>query len=76
MGLPKDHCIDARCISGNSNAVNNGDVYYYKKVHCHNRQIHKNTILKGGYRKHNQATHEVNYFNFVNLDLFFYIYVI
>ena len=61
-GLPKDHYIDARCISGNPNAVSNGDVYYYKKVRCHNRQIHKNTILKGGYRKRNQVAYEVKGF--------------
>jgi 5-methylcytosine-specific restriction endonuclease McrA len=57
--LPKEHYIDARCISGNPKAISNGDVYYYKKVRCHNRQIHKNTILKGGYRKRNQAEYEV-----------------
>ena len=50
-GLPKDHYIDARCISGNPNAVSNGNVYYYKKVRCHNRQIHKTNFIKGGYRK-------------------------
>lgn len=61
-GLPKDHYIDARCISGNPNAISNGDVYYYKKVRCHNRRIHKNTILKGGYRKRNQAAYEVKGF--------------
>ena len=61
-GLTKDHYIDARCISGNPNAISNGDVYYYKKVRCHNRQIHKNTILKGGYRKRNQAVYEVKGF--------------
>ena len=61
-GLTKDHYIDARCISGNPNAISNGDVYYYKKVRCHNRQIHKNTILKGGYRKRNQAAYEVKGF--------------
>ena len=60
--LPKDHYIDARCISGNPNAVSNGDVYYYKKVRCHNRRIHKNAILKGGYRKRNQAPYEVKGF--------------
>ena len=60
--LPKDHYIDARCISGNPNAISNGDVYYYKKVRCHNRRIHKNTILKGGYRKRNQAPYEVKGF--------------
>ena len=57
--LPKDHYIDARCISGNPLAVSDGTVYYQKKVRCHNRQIHKNTILKGGYRKNNQAPYEV-----------------
>lgn len=61
-GLPKNHYIDARCISGNPNAISNGDVYYYKKVRCHNRQIHKLTILKGGYRKRNQAPYEVKGF--------------
>ena len=58
-GLPKDHYIDARCISGNPKAVSDGTVYYQKKVRCHNRQIHKNTVLKGGYRKRNQAPYEV-----------------
>lgn len=58
-GLPKEHYIDARCISGNPNAVSNGTVYYQRKVRCHNRQIHKSTILKGGYRKRNQAPYEV-----------------
>ena len=54
--LPKEHYIDARCISGNPNAKSiDNVVYYQKKVRCHNRQIHKNTILKGGYRKSNQA---------------------
>ena len=60
--LPKEHYVDARCISGNPNAVSNGDVYYYRKVRCHNRQIHKNTSLKGGYRKRNQAAYEVKGF--------------
>lgn len=58
-GLHKDHYIDARCISGNPNAISDGTVYYQKKVRCHNRQIHKNTILKGGIRKRNQAPYEV-----------------
>ena len=57
--LLKDHYIDARCISGNPKAVSDGTVYYQKKVRCHNRQIHKNTILKGGIRKRNQASYEV-----------------
>lgn len=60
--LPKEHYIDARCISGNPLAVSNGTVYYQKKVRCHNRQIHKNTILKSGIRKRNQAEYEVKGF--------------
>ena len=58
-GLPKEHYIDARCISANPKAVSDGTVYYQKKVRCHNRQIHKNTILKGGIRKLNQAPYLV-----------------
>lgn len=61
-GLQKDHYIDARCISGNPSAVSDGTVYYQKKVRCHNRQIHKNTILKGGIRKRNQADYEIKGF--------------
>ena len=60
--LPKEHFIDARCISGNSTAASDGTVYYQKKVRCHNRQIHKSTISKGGYRKLNQAPYMVKGF--------------
>ncbi len=61
-GLPKEHYIDARCISGTPLAKSNGTVYYFKKVRCHNRQIHKCTINKGGVRKCNQAPYEVKGF--------------
>ena len=61
-GLPKEHYVDARCISGNPAAKPLGHYYFQKKVRCHNRQIHKNTILKGGYRKRNQAAYEVKGF--------------
>ena len=57
--LPKEHYTAARCISGNPKAISSGTVYYQKKVRCHNRQIHKNTILKGGIRKRNQAPYDV-----------------
>ena len=60
--MPQDHYIDARCISGNSTAVSDNTVYYQKKVRCHNRQIHQNTILKGGIRKRNQAPYDVKGF--------------
>ena len=57
--LSKEHYIDARCISGNPKAISDGTVYYQKKVRCYNRQIHKNTILKGGIRKRNQTPYDV-----------------
>ena len=60
--LPKDHFIDARCISGNPTAADNREVFYYRKVRCHNRQIHKCKINKGGCRKRNQAPYEVKGF--------------
>lgn len=60
--LPKDHYIDARCISGNPLAKPLGYVFYQKKIRCQNRQIHKANILKGGRKKLNQAPFEVKGF--------------
>ena len=60
--LPKEHYIDARCISGNPLAKPLGYVFYQKKVRRHNRQIHKCKINKGGYRKRNQADYMVKGF--------------
>lgn len=57
--LPKTHCVDARCISGHQEAEPLGYYFYKKKVRCHNRQIHKASILKGDVRKRNQAPKEV-----------------
>lgn len=60
--LPKDHFIDARCISDYPEAIHpwcKTVVYYQKKVRCHNRQIHKMSIGKEGYRKRNQADYIV-----------------
>ena len=68
--LPKEHFIDARCISGNPQATPLGYVFYQKKVRCHNRQIHKNTILKGGIRKKNQAPFIVKGFRLFDKVLF------
>ena len=58
-GLEKAHAVDARCISGHPDAEPLGYWYYQKKVRCHNRQLHKANILKGGVRKSNQAAKEV-----------------
>jgi hypothetical protein len=60
--LPKDHNIDAYCISKNIKAKRLDYHYYFKKVRCHNRQIHKAKILKGGIRKNNQAQYLVKGF--------------
>lgn len=60
--LPKEHYIDARCISGHPDAVSDGTIYYQKKVRCHNRQIHKFKVNEGGTRKLNQAPYLVNGF--------------
>lgn len=60
--LPKAHHIDARCVSGNPLAVSDGVVFKMKKIRCHNRQLHRATILKGGYRKRNQAEYRVKGF--------------
>lgn len=58
-GLPKEHCIDAYCIAGNLNAERTDSYYYLKKIRCHNRQIHKVNLLKGGRKKLNQAPYNV-----------------
>lgn len=53
--LPKEHYIDARCISGSPLAVSDGRLFLMKKVRRHNRQLYKDKILKGGIRKRNQC---------------------
>lgn len=57
--LPKEHYIDARCISGNPKAKSLDYYIYQKCVRRQNRQIHKNNFLKGGYKKNNQLIGEV-----------------
>ena len=61
-GLEKSHRIDALCISGNPQVKRLNNWYYIKKVRCHNRQIHKANILKGGKKRLNQAQFEVKGF--------------
>ena len=54
-GIEKTHAADAYCITGNTQATPLDYYYNQKKVRCHNRQIHKANILKGGIKKANQA---------------------
>ncbi|MBR2682178.1 MAG: HNH endonuclease, partial [Atopobiaceae bacterium] len=47
-GLPKEHRVDARCISGNPKATPPDEWFLQRKVRRHNRQLHTMTIGKGG----------------------------
>lgn len=64
--LPKEHRIDALCISGNPTAKQLPYWYFMKQVRKQNRQIHKNNILKEGIKRLNQAQYKV--FNFRLFD--------
>ena len=68
--LPKEHYVDARCISGYPTAEPAGEVFYQRKVRCHNRQIHKCKVLKGGTRKRNQAPYTVNGYRLFDIVLY------
>ena len=61
-GLEKSHTADARCIAGHPEAAPLGYLFLQKKVRCHNRQIHKLTVLEGGIRKANQCAKEIRGF--------------
>lgn len=67
-GLPKEHYVDARCISGNPTAEPLDYYFYQKKVRCHNRQIHRPNPKKGK-RLLNQAPYIVKGFRlYDNVD--------
>lgn len=65
--LPKEHYVDARCISGHPQAKPLGFYFYQKKVRCQNRQIHKANFLKGSRKKLNQAPFLVRGFRLFDL---------
>lgn len=69
-GLEKSHRIDARCITGNPEAEPLDCWYFIKKVRCHNRKLHRSTILKGGIRKLNQAPYIVKGFRLFDKVLY------
>lgn len=60
--LPKEHKVDALCITGNPIVKRQDEYYHIKQVRKHNRQIHKANILKGGKKKLNQASYLVHNF--------------
>ena len=65
-GLPKEHVIDARCISGNPGACSDGKYLIIRKLRANNRQLHHATILRGGKRRNNQAPREVRGFRLMD----------
>ena len=70
-GIEKSHTNDAFCIAGNFSAKRNDyNRYLHRFVRRHNRQLHKTTILKGGYRKANQDPKYV--FGFRLFDMVYY----
>lgn len=68
--LPKEHRVDALCITGNPNIKRLDNWYYIKQTRKHNRQIHKANILKGGVKKLNQAPYLVKDFRLFDKVLF------
>ena len=56
-GLPKEHYVDARCISNHPLAENNDSVFYFEKMRCHKRKIHQCKIYKHGKRKSENTPH-------------------
>ena len=65
-GFPKEHVIDARCISGNPGAESDGHYWIIRKLRANNRQLHRATILQGGKRRNNQAPREVRGFRLMD----------
>ena len=55
LELGKRHVNDAFCIAENLKAKRADDIYDIMKVRCHNRQVMKLNITKGGKLKRNQA---------------------
>lgn len=68
--LPKEHRVDALCITENPNVKRLDYWYFVKQVRKHNRQIHKANILKGGVKKLNQAPYTVKGFRLFDKVLF------
>ena len=58
-GIEKSHISDAFVISKNFNALMLEYHYKVRLIRRHNRQIHKQKVLKGGVKKPNQSSFEV-----------------
>ena len=69
-GLEKSHVVDARCISGNAQAIPTDRIFILKQLRRHNRKVMKSNLLKGGQWKHNQAPREINGFRLFDIVLY------
>lgn len=67
--LPKEHRVDAKCITGYPKAIQSKEWFSSKKIRCHNRQIHK-ANAKRGVRKLNQAPYLVKGYRLFDKVLF------
>lgn len=56
-GFVKSHDTDAFVIAGHYSARRCGKAYQLRQVRCHNRQIHKSNIAKGGKLLKSQQVH-------------------
>lgn len=57
--LPKEHYVDARCISGNPLAKPLEYYLYQKCIRRQNRKMTKDRFIKGGIKKRNQLVGDV-----------------
>ena len=69
-GLEKSHAVDARCISGNAQAMPANRIFILKQLRRHNRKVMKSNLLKGGRWKRNQAPREINGFRLFDIVLY------
>ena len=69
-GLEKSHAVDARCISGNAQAMPANRIFILKQLRRHNRKVMKSNLLKGGRWKRNQAPRNIKGFRLFDTVLY------
>lgn len=69
-GLEKSDAVDARCISGNAQAMPTDRIFILKQLRRHNRKVMKSNLLKGGRWKRNQAPRDIKGFRLFDTVLY------
>lgn len=69
-GLKKSHAVDARCISGNAQAMPTDRIFILKQLRRHNRKVMKSNLLKRGRWKRNQAPRNIKGFRLFDSVLY------